>query len=250
MGTLAAGIAHELGTPLNVVLGRAQMIGDAKTLEDAMRQARVIDEQTRKVIRIVRQLLDFARVEKPDRADVDLRVLARATCELLSTIADDRGVRLRVEEPPPAKPVVARIDASQVQQALTNLVVNAMQASPRNSEVVVQVRSHVQPQAESTTFGTPAPGTVFACFDVEDEGPGISDELKEKVFTPFFTTKPAGEGTGLGLAVVWGIVKENGGAIEIHSRAAAPSLASPPSSSPIAAPRSGALFRMLLPEVT
>ncbi len=261
VGTLAAGIAHELGTPLNVVLGRAQMIGDAADVDDAARQAKVIDEQTRRVIRIVRQLLDFARAEQPNRADVDLGGLARSTCELLKTIAADRSVRLSVEGDD-AQPVRAHIDAAQVQQALTNLLVNAIHATPKNSDVVVRVRSRVTPQAESNLVEVTASGAhqlpppktkIFAAFDVEDEGPGISAELRDKVFAPFFTTKPAGEGTGLGLAVAWGIVKENGGAIEILNRTT-----SSPSSSPCSgaeapspsAPGSGAVFRMLLPEVT
>ena len=265
VGTLAAGIAHELGTPLNVVLGRTQMIGEAKNVDDAARQAKVIDEQTRRVIRIVRQLLDFARAEQPNRTDVDLHALARSTCELLSTIADDRGVRLRFDDD--GGRVVAHIDAAQVQQALTNLVVNAIQATALRSEIVVRVRSKVPPQAGGTLIvAAPTDADTlaesYAAFDVEDEGPGISNELKDKVFTPFFTTKPAGEGTGLGLAVAWGIVKENGGAIEIHARSARSTLAPSSTSSldvlsgalaaapPNSAPLSGAVFRMLLPEVT
>lgn len=225
VGTLAAGIAHELGTPLNVVLGRAQMI--AAGANDAPRQASIVEEQTRRVIRIVRQLLDFARAERPAKDDVDLRDLATHTVELLSTIALDKDVVVNVEGDAGVR---AHVDDSQIQQALTNLVMNAIQATPPNSTVTVTARSSSSPSASSSL-----PPGRYVAIEVKDEGKGVDDVVRARLFSPFFTTKPPGEGTGLGLAVAWGIVRENGGAIEID----APSPG-----------ERGARFRILLPEVT
>jgi signal transduction histidine kinase len=96
----------------------------------------------------------------------------------------------------------------QVQQALTNLVMNAIQAVPRGGQVAIEVtRAHV------------AEGGEFACLRVRDDGPGISAEDRERIFEPFFTTKDVGEGTGLGLAVAIGLVRENGGVIQVTDRA-------------------------------
>lgn len=222
VGTLAAGIAHELGTPLNVVLGRAQMI--AAGASDPQRQATIVEEQTRRVIRIVRQLLDFARAERPAKDEVDLHALAAATVEMLSTIADDKDVKVNVAGD---DGVIAHVDDGQIQQALTNLVMNAIQATPPNSTVTVTT--------SSTTTAPSLPPGRYVAIEVRDEGRGIDASVRERLFSPFFTTKPPGEGTGLGLAVAWGIVRENGGAIEVE--------ATPPT-------ERGARFRIVLPEHT
>ncbi len=226
VGTLAAGIAHELGTPLNVVLGRAQMIAAGAT--DPQRQAKIVEEQTRRVIRIVRQLLDFARAERPAKDEVDLRALVASTVEMLSTIALDKDVNVKVAGD---DGVFAHVDDSQIQQALTNLVMNAIQATPPNSTVTVTTSSSMSPPASSPTL----PPGRYVTIEVRDEGKGIDEAVRARLFSPFFTTKPPGEGTGLGLAVAWGIVRENGGAIEVE--------ATPPS-------ERGARFRIVLPEHT
>ncbi len=278
VGTLAAGIAHELGTPLNVVLGRAQMIAAApERSDDTRRQALIINEQTQKVIRIVRQLLDFARAERPEIDDVELRDLCRKTRELLAPIADEKGVRLCVEyalsgddtldhtghvvvagdedEDEDEDAVTARVDGAQVQQALTNLLMNAIHATPRGGLVTVRARRRAIPSTPSAL-----PPGDYVALEVEDDGPGLSPAVRQRLFSPFFTTKPPGQGTGLGLAVAWGIVRENGGAIEVGDDApdAARSGATPegrpgspahPAPEPLGPGRRGALFRILLPEV-
>ncbi len=213
VGKLAAGIAHELGTPLNVVSGRAQMMatGETEGPEDVLHSARVIREQAERMAQIVRQLLDFARLRTGERKATEVGRLARDAIGLLSSFAGRHGVRLIGL--PADEQLTVRADADQIQQALTNLIVNAVQASPRGSEVAVRVFARRCDAAD----GSARAATRYAAIEVADEGTGISAEQMPTIFDPFFTTKPAGEGTGLGLSVVLGIVEEHGGRVEVAS---------------------------------
>jgi signal transduction histidine kinase len=213
VGKLAAGIAHELGTPLNVVRARAKMMmvqdgADAQTAGGA----RVIVEQSDQMTKIIRQLLDFARPRPPQKLEVDLCHVARRTLSLLETIAHKRSVRLQLEGC--EAPVPATVDPDQLQQVLSNLVVNSMQAMPEGGAVTVQVgREQARPSAER---GGP-PGR-FAFLRVRDQGVGIPPESLAHLFEPFFTTKDVGEGTGLGLSVSRGIIREHDGWIDVQSQ--------------------------------
>ena len=230
VGKLASGLAHELGTPLNVVAGRAKMIatGEIESPEEGVESARIIAEQAERMTRIVRQLLDFARRRPADKRSTDLAALARQTASLLEPLAVKRGVSLHCIEP--SGPVIAPVEASQIQQALTNLVVNAIQASSREGSVEIEVSA--RQQAPETPLGR-RPAGSWALLEVRDQGTGIPAEQLGEVFDPFFTTKSVGEGTGLGLSVAHGIVEEHGGWIDVES-----------------APRRGSCFRIWLPQAT
>jgi len=216
VGKLASGIAHELGTPLNVVSGRAKMITQNPEASDVVRNnARIVMEQSERMAQIIRQLLDFARAGKPNKALVDLKHLAASTLSLLRPIADKRRVTLGFESSEPVSEVVA--DAAQLQQVVTNLVVNAVQASPDSGAVEVGLhtaQNHAKPGASSESEHPRS----FACITIADHGTGMSEDTLERVFEPFFTTKDVGEGTGLGLAVAYGIVQEHGGFITVESK--------------------------------
>jgi signal transduction histidine kinase len=221
VGKLASGIAHELGTPLNVVSGRAQLIaesvqagasdriGEAAVL-DVTDNVRIIVEQTRRMSAIIRQLLDFARRRGVQKASYDLRQLVAQTVSMLQPLAEKRGVALAIE--PTATPASAQVDASQIQQVLTNIVVNAIQSMPKGGTVTISLRpSSAQPPGTEITEGT-----RFE-IAVRDQGDGIAPEVLLHVFEPFFTTKAVGEATGLGLSVAYGIVQEHGGFITVES---------------------------------
>jgi two-component system NtrC family sensor kinase len=228
VGKLSAGIAHELGTPLNVVQGRADMIQTGEvTGEEALDSARIIKEQAQRMSRIVRQLMQFARLRKPERAATDLREVARETIALLRPMADKRQVSVTLA--PAAASTVAAVDPAQLQQSLTNLVMNAVQASPPGGVVQVDVgrRRGVAPADLGGTKGD------YAFVSVVDRGPGMAPEVTSRVFEPFFTTKGIGEGTGLGLAVSFGIIREHGGWISVESK-----------------PGQGSIFTIHLPENT
>jgi two-component system NtrC family sensor kinase len=211
VGKLASGIAHELGTPLNVVSGRARMIASGLDPTEAHDSADIIVVQAQRMTRIIRQLLDFARRRSAHKSPEDLRQVARQTVSLLSPIAEKKKVEIVLVEPDDA--FLAEVDASQLQQALTNLIVNGIQAMPQGGTITVSMaRAQTQPPADvSGAYGP------YLRLDVTDEGVGMAADTMAHIFEPFFTTKPVGEGTGLGLSVTYGIVKEHGGWLAVSS---------------------------------
>src|SRR5262245_38234710 len=212
VGQLASGVAHELGTPLNVVSGRAKMIVQGMVAGDgAADSARIIAEQAARITGIIRQLLDFSRRREPSLGPGDLRPIAARTVELLGALARKAGVTLVVEGSEQA--LMAQVDPGQLQQVITNLVVNGLQAMPEGGRLTVRLercRATPPPEVESTA-------EEYAAVTVEDQGAGIAPEHLPRVFEPFFTTKDVGEGTGLGLSVAYGIVHEHGGWIDVQS---------------------------------
>jgi signal transduction histidine kinase len=223
VGKLAAGIAHELGTPLNVVGGRAQMIvsGDAEGQEAAV-CARIVLEQTRRMTSIVRQLLDFSRARTTKKTRTDAKAVVGQTVELLRAMASKRGADLDIDLGD--APLPANLDTALIQQALTNVIVNAIQAVGREGAVRVRLR-HERARP-------PGAAADVDCVrvDVRDNGTGMDTATKARIFEPFFTTKDVGEGTGLGLSVSFGIVRDHGGWIDVES-----------------APGQGATFSLYLP---
>ncbi|MDH3716841.1 MAG: HAMP domain-containing histidine kinase [Planctomycetota bacterium] len=212
VGRLASGVAHELGTPLNVVGGRAGMIAAGKlSEEEAQQSAQIIKSETDRITNIIRQLLDFARRNTPKRKPVEMRQLANQTIDLLAPLAEKRGVTIQcIAED---KPFTCQVDSGQMQQLLTNLLVNAVQAMPAGGKVSVDIRrQQVQPPETEQ-----APPGEYLLLEVRDEGEGIAAEDIEQLFEPFFTTKQVGEGTGLGLSIAYGIVQEHGGWIGVES---------------------------------
>ncbi len=231
VGRLASGVAHELGAPLQVVSGRAKMIADGDvTGAEAEDYARIVHEQVARMAGMIRQLLDFARRRAADKAPADVAEVVRKTCALLSPIADKRRVTVEIDIEPPSDAALAevargptfeaRIDAAQVQQALTNLIVNGVQAMPSGGPLSIAVRRErgAPPSRLLDTEGADVEERDCIRIDVEDRGEGMSPETIERVFEPFFTTKPPGEGTGLGLAVAHEIVRGHGGWIAVRSK--------------------------------
>lgn len=214
VGRLASGMAHELGTPLNVVAGRATLIVSGKLGEEEISEsAAAIKLQADRMTQIIRQLLDFARRGAPTRTDVDLCELVRQTARMLKSLAAKTNVEMI--DPECAGPVSAHVDTGQIQQVLTNLIVNAIQAMPRGGTIHLDVYNKTARRPGSTS----QPECECHCIDVQDNGEGIAAADLGKLFEPFFTTKGSGEGTGLGLSIAEGIVGEHGGWIEVRSTA-------------------------------
>ncbi len=230
IGRLSAGIAHEVGTPLNVITGYARLIvDDVPAASPAREHAEIIGQQAHRVAAIVRQLLDFARPRPPAKAHHELGAIVARTVGMLDSIARKRGVQLERPAaigPAAPAPVEVEVDDGQLQQVITNLVVNAIHASAPGQTVEIGIERGV---------GAPPPGHGGApgprvCVCVRDHGTGMDPEVQARIFDPFFTTKDVGEGTGLGLSVAHGIVREHGGWIEVSS-----------------APGQGSTFRVCLP---
>jgi len=217
VGRLASGIAHELGTPLNVVSGRAGLIASGKlSTGEIGESAAAIRAEVDKITKIVRQLLDFARTTTPQKSTADLRHIVDQTIDMLRPVADKRNVQLRFARSDTAQP--AEVDAGQMQQVLTNLVINAVQAMSAGGNVDIAIdRRSVQPHDGNDNASG---GAAISCYAIEvrDQGDGIAEENMQHLFEPFFTTKGIGEGTGLGLSIAYGIMQEHGGWIDVSSR--------------------------------
>ena len=212
VGRLASGVAHELGTPLNVVSGRADLIAlGGLSSDEIVENAGIIQAQADRMATIIRQLLDFARRRSLRREPIDLRQLAQQTANLLSPMARKRNVTFQIGD---GAQKTANVDVAQMQQVMTNLLVNAIQAMPNGGQVLidVDVQRATPPQEHEAAEGD------FLAIVVRDRGTGIGDETRRHVFEPFFTTKDVGEGTGLGLSIAYGIVQEHGGWIDVASR--------------------------------
>lgn len=212
IGKLAAGVAHELGTPLNVISGRATRIARQRKQDtDVQSTTEIIRGQVDRMTSIIRQLLDFARRQKLNVSDVHLDDLVSAT---VATVAPTLGPTVSVDvrvEPGPGWRIHA--DGRQIQQVLNNLIVNGAQAMPDGGVVTVCLE---RKRARPRNTGAGHEGN-YVCVVVEDQGVGIASEDLPRVFEPFFTTKDVGMGTGLGLAVSHGIVEQHEGWIEVAS---------------------------------
>ena len=225
VGKLASGIAHELGTPLGVALMRANMIASNPNLgRDTREAAHIIGEQIDRITRIVRQLLDFARgrgTAPPGpltrRTPIDLLAIAQHATEMLQPLAIKKNLRIEIlhDETLPKPPA----NSEQIEQVLVNLLVNAIHACERPGKVTITLgTSEGRPPADLTppVFGEDGEPR-YALISVKDEGIGIAPDVLPRIFEPFFTTKHVGEGTGLGLSVAYGIVREHSGWIEVMS---------------------------------
>ncbi len=200
IGMLAAGIAHEIGTPLGVIRGRAEYL-EGKLGEGHPHASglRIIAQQIDQVTSTIGQLLDFSRVHPPRATPTELTPVAAGVAELLRIEAERRSLSLRLELPERLPALWADLD--QLRQVLVNLILNAFDASARDGQVTVA--------AEAT-------GSRVE-LRVADHGCGIPREQQAQVFDPFFTTKKRGQGTGLGLAIVAQIVRNHGGEVHLES---------------------------------
>jgi two-component system, NtrC family, sensor kinase len=209
VGTLTAGVAHELGTPLGVVLARAQMIAaDANDITEARTDAEEIIQQVNRMTQMCREVLDFARPKPPTRDPVDVVQVVRQMIVLLVPEARKRTAKLVLAGEPP--PTLVLGDPSKLMQIFTNLSINAAQAMPNGGTVTLGVeRRRVQPPVVERL-----PDADYICVHVQDTGTGIRSGDLGHIFDTFFTTKKA-EGTGIGLAVSSRIAREHDGWIGV-----------------------------------
>ncbi len=230
IGQLAAGVAHELNNPLGGILGYAQFALEkmkknipektsGKEISSYIKYLTDIETQARRCKNIVQSLLRFSRSSRStDFADVDINHVIRDTCTFVEHQLNMNQIELRLELDD--KLPIIQANAGQLQQVFTNLIINAMHASPPDTTITLATRL------------SPALGEFNGAIEIHcrDQGVGIPPENMKKIFEPFFTTKDVGKGTGLGLAVSYGIIKEHGGEIKVES-----------------APGKGSAFTIILP---
>jgi two-component system, NtrC family, sensor kinase len=207
IGTLASGLAHEIGTPLGVIRGRAEHLLRTKPDETKLNQGLdIIINQIDRITRIVRMLLDFGRRREPIRVTSDVRTIVQRTLHLLETEAERRNIKL-VSELGPA-PLLVDCDVDQLQQVFVNLCINALDAMLQSGGTLRVSGDRILDH-----------GREKVRLRFQDDGPGVDNEFRDRVFDPFFTTKDPGKGTGMGLAVSQSIVRDHDGEITLEPQA-------------------------------
>ena len=206
LGQTISGVAHELNNPLATILSWAERLSQRTTLEPSVRRGLdTIFSESERAARIVRNLLTFARKRQTTRAMVDVNQVVRETLALRAY--EQRVSNVTVLDALAAGLPQVFADGHQVQQVLLNLIINAEQAMLHaNGRGILVLRTWHDPDQESVIL------------EINDDGPGIPDDVQPKIFDPFFTTKEVGKGTGLGLTVAYAIVQEHGGRIRLESR--------------------------------
>jgi PAS domain S-box-containing protein len=227
IGQLSAGIAHDFNNMLMGVLGYAEIArGEVEEGSRASDCLVKIEDSAQRAASLTRQLLAFGRRQTLQVRAIDLNELVSETVSLLSRVVGEH-----VELVPVLAPALRRVqaDATQIQQVLFNLVLNARDAMPDGGTVTVETRN-VELAADDLTQHLELPAGRYVMLAVTDTGIGMTTDVKKRLFEPFFTTKGVGEGTGLGLPSVYGIVKQSRGDIAVSSE-----------------PGEGAAFRIYLP---
>jgi PAS domain S-box-containing protein len=227
VGRLAGGVAHDFNNILGVINGYAVLLQLRPELPESCRKPLVeIQKAGERAAALTRQLLAFSRKQiiQPQVLQVD-EVVANIHSMLLRVIGED----IQLLTQPGGDQARIKADPGQLEQVLLNLVVNARDAMPRGGRLFLRV-TNVHLDAVHTKEGDEVPAGPYVCLSVTDTGCGIAPDILAHIFEPFYTTKPVGQGTGLGLATVYGIVRQNHGHIEVESQ-----------------PTHGATFRLYFP---
>jgi PAS domain S-box-containing protein len=227
IGRLAGGVAHDFNNILTVIVGNAALAArNVGRPEAALSHVQEIESAAARASSLIRQLLAFARRQMIEPRVVELDALARDLALMLRRLIGEH-IELAIDAPEPVWPVC--IDPTQVEQLLLNLAVNARDAMPDGGRLAIGVANVSVPPRAADGAGEVAPGD-YVVLEVRDTGAGMSAEVRAHLFEPFFTTRPQGQGTGLGLATCYGIVQQSGGQILCDS-----------------APGRGTTFRIYLP---
>lgn len=202
LGQLSAGIAHELNTPLGSILGYARLLMKNKNL-DAVQKERleIIAEQAKRSSAIIKGLLNFARQSNPslrNMKNASINDILTDVLKLIHTEIEKHNIHVIIDF---SEIPEIMVDVRQMEQAMLNIILNAIQAVKNNGEIRIKTFT------ENNSIK----------IKVSDNGPGIPEDIKPRIFDPFFTTKPVGEGTGLGLSISAGIISEHGGSIDVES---------------------------------
>jgi signal transduction histidine kinase len=203
VGTLASQIAHEVGTPLNIISGRMELVAErGKNDERLLKDVQIIHQQLDRITKIIRDLLEMSRKKEAYVKDVDLQHLMKGLAEFLKIPLERSKVEIKINIPGEAAHVLA--DEDQIQQVFINLLINAIHAIQESGVITIRGTS------------TKVDGRLFTDIEVHDTGSGIPAEIMDRIFDPFFSTKKD-IGTGLGLPIAKDIIKRHGGEIWVES---------------------------------
>ncbi len=229
IGRLAGGVAHDFNNILQVIRGHAGFVQESPTLAAGDREdIQTILDASQRAAQLTRQLLVFSRKQALNPEPLDPNTLVDGMAKMLRRVLGEH-IELRVEPLP--EQVVTLADKGQLEQVLLNLCLNARDAMTDRGRIEIALSQTTFSAADCEHSSDLKPGT-YLVIKVTDNGSGMPPEIRERLFEPFFTTKTPGKGTGLGLSVVYGIVRQHGGAIRVYSEVG-----------------SGSVFRVMLPLV-
>ena len=213
IGTLAGGIAHDFNNTLNIIRAYAMLIREQASADQRIEEnTKVIDDEVQRGAAVVRQLMTIARKTEITLARTDINQLVLTVADLIKqTFPKTIEIKLKLDRM--LKPVLA--DSNQITQALLNVCLNARDAMSQGGELTLAtelIESEIVEERHPEASSKP-----HICIAITDTGPGMEEGVRARALEAFFTTKPVGEGTGLGLAMVYGIVKNHDGLIDIES---------------------------------
>jgi PAS domain S-box-containing protein len=214
LGKLAGGIAHDFNNILAVIANYTEFAFDQSADNDTVRaDLAQVRTATDRAVNLTRQLLTFTRGDTTQPQEIDLNA---AVAEVQAMLSRTIGEHINLVTVPSPTPPLVHADPGQIQQVLLNLSINARDAMPDGGTLVIEANTAALDGSE-VNMQPPLPAGMYARLLVSDTGEGMSAEVAEHIFEPFYTTKPRGQGTGLGLATVYGIVTEAGGGINVYS---------------------------------
>lgn len=231
VGRLAGGVAHDFNNLLSIINGYCELLAIRLASDEAaVRDITEVHTAGRKAAALTQQLLAFSRRQPMDSRVINFNELVKDNAEIMRRLLGEKGeLLLELDE----KLANVRTDPAQFQQVLMNLVINARDALRDQGRIVVRTENRiVKPLEGSGGLPCPPPGH-YVMVSVTDNGTGMDSETQSHLFEPFFTTKPDGKGTGLGLALVYGVVQQSAGFISVKSELLV-----------------GSTFEILLPAVT
>jgi signal transduction histidine kinase len=227
MGVLAAGVAHDLNNLLNVIQGYISILDFSATREEIKESIEAITETTLRGAVLVQQLLSLARKAELKVEPVDVNKILQGL-SILITGSFPKNIETSLNLAP--TPLTIMADAGQITQVLLNLCVNARDAMPDGG--ALELKTSIIDGKDIDVYDGLQGGDWFVFIEITDTGTGMDEDTQKRIFEPFFTTKEVGKGTGLGLAVVYGIVKSHNGFIKLQSQ-----------------PLQGTTFRLYFPAV-
>jgi two-component system, cell cycle sensor histidine kinase and response regulator CckA len=217
LGTLAGGVAHEFNNILVSILGYAELIERMKPLEEKQLRefARKIQRAANRGTQLTTQLLPFTKHEQVQKRAIDFRELLEEVTELFRALV---GGKIRISLVLGDEPIFVEGIAIQLHQIVLNLYLNALDAMPEGGDLAIEVRSITAPTAPPRSSRRHPPGQHLVELCVRDTGTGMTEEVRQRAFQPFYSTKHPRKGQGLGLALVYSAVENHGGTVEVESK--------------------------------
>jgi PAS domain S-box-containing protein len=214
IGQLTGGVAHDINNMLTVITGTTEaLVGGLKNQPELLAVARLIDDASERCGELIRHLLAFARKQPLQPHDVEVN---KQVADISKLLRPTLGEQIEIATVLGKEVGAAHIDPSQLANAVINMAINARDAMPEGGKLLLETSNVTLDEAYAAANADVSPGP-YVLLAISDTGSGMSEEVRERVFEPFFTTKEVGKGSGLGLSMVYGFVKQSGGHIRVYS---------------------------------